>query len=189
MMLKQNDPDETLYIFGYGSLMWRPGFEYLSARHGQLHGYHRCFCVYSHVHRGTRARPGLVLGLDRGGSVRGIVFQVAASQADAVRANLRAREQVTLVYREAMLRVVLQDGRRVLALCYVADRRHQQYAGKLPFETQLDLIAHGAGESGANPDYLAQTLAQLEEMGISDRKLRHLHHAVQARLAVSRQAT
>lgn len=169
--------------------MWRPGFEYLAACHGRLHGYHRSFCVYSHVHRGTSARPGLVLGLDRGGSVTGIVFQVAAAQAEAVQAYLRAREQVTLVYRETMCRVSLPDRRRVQALCYVADRRHDQYAGRLPFEAQTNLIAHGSGESGANPDYLARTLSQLEEMGISDRRLHRLHHAVQAKLAVSRQAT
>ncbi len=182
----QNSKDEDLYIFGYGSLMWRPGFDYHERHRGQLYGFHRSFCVYSHVHRGTPGLPGLVLGLDRGGSVRGIVYRVAAAQAGSVRDYLRAREQVTAIYREAMLKINLAAGQTITALCYVVESRHAQYAGKLPFEAQVDLIAQGVGQSGANPEYLANTLAHLEEMGVRDRHLRDLHHAVQAKLAVSR---
>ncbi|MPZ12707.1 MAG: gamma-glutamylcyclotransferase, partial [Kiloniellaceae bacterium] len=122
-----------LWVFGYGSLMWRPDFTYLDRVEGLLVGAHRALCIYSFVHRGTPERPGLVLGLDRGGACRGIAYRVAAEKRDDTIAYLRAREQVTAVYLETYRPVWLAGDpkRRVQAVCYVADRRHPQYAGRL----------------------------------------------------------
>ncbi len=172
-----------IWIFAYGSLMWRPGFAYDACHKAVLHGYHRAFCVFSHVHRGTPHRPGLVLGLDRGGSCRGLAYHVAAEARADVRAYLRAREQVTQIYREAFLPVRLEpDRRRVEALCFVVDRAHAQYAGKLAFEDQVALIVGAVGRSGENPDYLANTVAHLQDMGIRDQGLVRLWQAVRRRM-------
>src|SRR3954468_20431888 len=111
--------EEDLWVFAYGSLMWRPGFSYVERTPARLIGYHRALCVLSHVHRGTPERPGLVLGLDRGGRCHGVAFRVAASEAAATLAYLREREQVTSVYIERGLPVRLRDGGEIRALAYV----------------------------------------------------------------------
>jgi cation transport protein ChaC len=157
-----------LWVFGYGSLIWRPGFSFVESVQARLHGYHRSLCVFSHVHRGTPERPGLVLGLDRGGVCRGLAFRVAAGEAGETVAYLRAREQATAVYIERHVPLRLEDGRQVRALVYVADRRHLQYAGKLPPADLLKLVRQGRGSSGENPDYVLQTHAHLRKMGIYD---------------------
>ena len=170
---------QDLWVFGYGSLMWRPGFEHEERRPARLHGYHRSFCVYSHVHRGTPERPGLVFGLDAGGSCRGVAFRVDASRAEDTRRYLQAREQVTLVYRDIVKPVELIDeGVQVNALCFVVDRKHAQYAGKLSFEEQTRLIAGAMGDSGPNPEYLESTVRHLDEIGVRDESLTRLWHAV-----------
>lgn len=162
---------EDLWVFGYGSLMWRPGFVY-AERHGAcVRGYHRSLCIYSHVHRGTKERPGLVLGLDRGGSCKGVAFRVAAPAAKATLAYLRGREQVTLVYRETVLPTRLADGRVVDAVCYVADRRHAQYAGRLEPAELMRLVSQGEGVSGSNPEYVKNTHRHLAELAIRDETL------------------
>ena len=129
--MEAGEPSD-LWVFGYGSLMWRPGFPFVESGPGRLRGYHRSLCVLSHVHRGTPERPGLVLGLDRGGSCRGMAFRVAGPDAASTLAYLREREQVTAVYVERVLGVTLDDGRRIAAVTYLVDRRHPQYAGRLP---------------------------------------------------------
>jgi len=163
-------------VFAYGSLMWRPGFEFAERHRAFVRGYHRSLCVYSHVHRGTKNRPGLVLGLDRGGSCNGVAFRVEGAAAEATRAYLRAREQVTLVYREVSLRSRLADGRIVMALCYVADRSHAQYAGRLERPELIRLVAQGEGVSGKNTDYVKSTQAHLAELSIRDTTLEWLAH-------------
>ena len=162
------DESDDLWVFGYGSLMWRPGFRFVEQHRAQLHGYHRSLCIFSHVHRGTPAAPGLVLGLDRGGRCRGIVFRVVAEDAEATIAYLREREQATAVYLERQVWVHLEDGRRVPALTFVADRRHPQYAGRLPEADLMRLVRQGVGLSGANPDYVRATHEHLMEIGVSD---------------------
>lgn len=157
-----------LWVFGYGSLMWRPGFDHVERHRASLHGYHRSLCIFSHVHRGTPDAPGLVLGLDRGGRCRGLAFRVEADKREATIAYLREREQATSVYLERHVRVRLDDGRDVEAVTYVADRRHPQYAGRLPADELLRLVHQGVGVSGANPDYVRSTHAQLIELGVSD---------------------
>ncbi len=163
-----------LWVFGYGSLMWRPGFPFVERRPGRLIGAHRSLCVYSFVHRGTPERPGLVLGLDQGGACRGIVFRVEAKHRDETIAYLRAREQVTTVYREAVRSVWIEGGERVGALCYVVDRGHVQYAGRLTIEDQLRHVRQGHGQSGPNRDYVLATVAELESQGFREGELHRL---------------
>ena len=162
-------------MFGYGSLMWRPGFVFDEEHPARLHGAHRSLCIYSYVHRGTPERPGLVLGLDRGGSCRGIAFRVAPQHWNETLAYLRKREQVTAVYVEVTRPVVLLgSGRVVPAVCYLVDRRHPQYAGALSLEAQFELVRQGRGQSGDNADYVLATVEHLAELGVDDPALRAL---------------
>lgn len=167
-----------LWVFGYGSLIWRPGFAFEESVAARLNGYHRSLCVFSHVHRGTPEQPGLVLGLDRGGTCRGLAFRVAAKHAEKTIAYLREREQATSVYLERHLTVTLEDARRVRALVYVADRKHLQYAGRLPPAELLKLVKQGRGSSGENPDYVLRTHDHLHKMGIFDPVLAKLAEAL-----------
>jgi cation transport protein ChaC len=162
-----------LWVFGYGSLMWRPGFAYLEKGPARLMGLHRALCVFSFVHRGTPERPGLVLGLDHGGMCRGIAYRVPASaRADTI-AYLRGREQVTTVYVETMRQIELEDEsrRRVRALCYIVDRSHVQYAGRLTLAESLHHVRQGHGRSGPNRDYVLETVRALEGLGYRETDL------------------
>jgi cation transport protein ChaC len=167
---------EDLWVFGYGSLMWRPGFEFLEQVPARLIGEHRALCVYSFDHRGTPEKPGLVLGLDRGGACRGIAFRVAAKRRDEVIGYLRGREQTTHVYREVTRSVWLEnDAReRVAALAYVVDRGHVQYAGRLSLHEQLRYVRQGHGRSGNNRDYVLETVRSIEAQGFRDSQLHQL---------------
>lgn len=167
-----------LWVFGYGSLMWSPGFEFVEKVVATLQGYHRALCILSVHHRGTVEKPGLVLGLDRGGSCRGLAFRVDASKADHVIAYLRDREQVTSVYRETKHRLRLIDGRRVEAIAYTADRSHPQFASKLPFDQLLERVRHSVGVSGRNPDYIRSTVGEMERLGFNDPVLKKLVKAL-----------
>jgi len=180
-----SDNCDDLWVFGYGSLMWRPGFDYVERHQARIAGYHRAFCVYSYHHRGTPEKPGLVLGLTRGGACRGMLYRVDAAKADDTVAYLREREQVTLVYREARVTAVrVEDkARHANVLTYVAEPDHEQYAGRLDAATQAELIAYGEGKSGRNPEYLASMVEHLREMGIRDTGLESLLKDVEARLA------
>jgi cation transport protein ChaC len=164
------------WIFAYGSLIWRPDFEFVERRPARLLGAHRALCVYSHVHRGTPEQPGLVLGLDRGGSCRGIAYRVDVLRRGSTLEYLRAREQVTMVYRETERLVDLLDGdeRRVHAVTYLVDRSHPQYAGDLPLERQLHLVRQGHGRSGVNRDYVLSTAKEFAALGIRDHALEWL---------------
>ncbi len=164
------DHSGDLWVFGYGSLMWRPDFPYRERVQARLIGAHRALCVYSFVHRGTPERPGLVLGLDRGGTCRGIAYRVAAADRRDTIAYLRAREQVTMVYREATRGVWLQGepAKRIEALCYVVDRGHPQYAGRLSLEQQLHHVRQGHGRSGPNREYVLAAVKELAALGLRD---------------------
>ena len=167
---------DDLWIFGYGSLMWNPGFDYEERVAGKLIGAHRSLCVASVHWRGTPERPGLVLGLDQGGACIGVAFRVAPAKAGATLAYLREREQVTNIYRETVRRVWLRDGsqRAVRAVAFMVDRSHAQYAGSLSREERLHLIRQGHGIGGSNSDYVAATLRHLAELGIEDAEMRWL---------------
>ncbi len=169
-------PHDDLWVFGYGSLIWNPGFDFVEKAAARLIGEHRSLCIYSLVHRGTPEKPGLVLGLDRGGACQGVAFRVAAEKRESTIAYLRAREQVTGVYREVLRSVWLHgDARqRVSAVAYVADRGHGQYAGRLSVTQQAHFVRQGHGQSGANVDYVLTTVAALEAQGVHDARLHQL---------------
>jgi glutathione-specific gamma-glutamylcyclotransferase len=166
------------WVFGYGSLMWNPGFEALERLPAKMHGVHRALCVHSWVHRGTQDRPGLVLGLDRGGSCHGVAFRVAPGDRDDVLAYLRQRELVTQVYLETWRKARLSSGGEVSALVYVVDRGHPQYAGRMPENEIASIVRSTEGRSGRNLDYVLNTIAHLRESGVHDPHL----EAVAARL-------
>jgi glutathione-specific gamma-glutamylcyclotransferase len=162
-----------LWVFGYGSLMWRPGFDFVERAPARLIGLHRALCVYSFVHRGTPEKPGLVLGLDRGGACRGVAFRVPAKVRAETIDYLRAREQVTKVYIETYrtITVLGTPERRVTGLVYCVDRGHAQYAGRLTLDHQLRLVREGHGRSGINRDYVLATVEALEALGCYDQDL------------------
>jgi glutathione-specific gamma-glutamylcyclotransferase len=178
------DPKD-LWVFGYGSLMWRPGFEFIERVPARLIGLHRALCVYSFVHRGTPERPGLVLGLDRGGMCRGIAFRVAAKKRHATIAYLRAREQVTTVYLETIRRIELEEParRQVQALCFITDRSHVQYAGRLTLAECVHHVRQGHGSSGANRDYVLETVQALEELGYRETDLHLIAEALKSQVS------
>jgi glutathione-specific gamma-glutamylcyclotransferase len=165
-----------LWLFAYGSLMWRPGFAFEEARRARVTGYRRCFSIYSVHHRGTPERLGMVLGLDRGGVCEGIAYRIAAPHLDQTRAYLRARELINGVYREAFVPTELEGQPRaeVLALTYIVERAHPNYARRLPLATQARLIKAAKGISGANIDYLVSTVRHLRELGIREPELERL---------------
>ena len=168
-----------VWVFAYGSLMWRPGFAHDEALPARLHGYHRVLCIYSIVHRGTAERPGLVLGLDRGGSCRGWAFRIEQPQEAEILDYLDARELVTEVYQRKRLPVTTTRG-RVPAWCYVVRQDHVQYAGKLAEDRVVELVQNGTGRSGRCCDYVISTVSHLEQMGIADGPL----HALVRRLII-----
>ncbi|HRO12150.1 gamma-glutamylcyclotransferase [Amaricoccus sp.] len=172
------------WVFGYGSLIWSPGFEYADRRVATLCGYRRAFCMTSIVYRGTPEAPGLVLALDRGdgsGSCVGVAYQVAAERAAATLAYLRERELVSYAYTEARLPVALEDGEAVEALVYVSNPAHAQYRGGLSLEAQAEVIARAVGPRGPNRDYLLKTVESLETLGLHDPDLARLAELVRER--------
>lgn len=176
--------DETgdLWVFGYGSLLWHPGFAHVETALARLPGYHRSFCMWSIHHRGTPERPGLVLALDaaRGAVCDGLAFRVPAGAVAETLAYLRERELISSAYVERRLPVILADGRQVEAVVYVIDPDHEQYCGGLALEDQARIIAGAVGGRGPNPDYLYNTARHLAELGIEDEDLTGLAARVRA---------
>jgi cation transport protein ChaC len=168
------------WVFGYGSLMWRPDFAHLEARTATVHGWHRSMCILSTRYRGTPDAPGLVLGLDRGGICRGMAFRVAADRIEEVKRILHEREMITNVYETRMMPARLDDGRRVAAYSFVARRDHPQYVGRLGPEAAARLIRDGCGAKGMCREYLENTVRHLEELGIRDASLMRLLSLVRA---------
>jgi glutathione-specific gamma-glutamylcyclotransferase len=160
----------TMWVFGYGSLIWNPGFEVDEMRIATLEGYARSFCMRSIHHRGTDDNPGLVLALDEAAGARchGVGFSVHTGQEDEVLAYLRERELISSAYLEKHLEITLADKRRVAAVTFVIDPNHVQYCGGLDFEEQALIIARAHGGRGPNSEYLFNTAAHLHELGISD---------------------
>lgn len=169
-------PPGDLWVFGYGSVMWRPGFDYLESHVARLHGYHRALCVWSWFHRGTPDKPGLVMGLDAGGACVGRVYRVAQTDKRRVAHYLYARELVTPAYLAILHRVRLMggEGPAVTALTFKVDRGHAQYAGKLPLAQAAQTVLAGHGASGANSDYLFATVGHMKEMGLATGRLENI---------------
>jgi cation transport protein ChaC len=166
-----------IWIFGYGSLMWNPGFPFAESRHARLDGYHRAFCIYSVHYRGSPRRPGLVLGLDRGGSCEGMAFRLEPATAAATLDYVRRRELVYSVYRESLLPVTLVGSAKsgapaeVQTLAYIAEHAHPAYAGRVTLARQVELIRGACGKAGTNLDYVVNTLAHLGGLGIAEPRL------------------
>ncbi len=166
-----------LWIFGYGSLMWDPGFAYAEAQPALLRGYHRSFCVYSRRHRGTPDRPGLVLGLDRGGTCKGIAFRVPEADVAPALHYLWDREMARGTYRLKRVSVEIA-GRSVRARAFVVDRAQAGYAGRLSTTDAARLILQGMGHSGSCRQYLANTVRELRKLGLVDGPIHRLEEVV-----------
>jgi glutathione-specific gamma-glutamylcyclotransferase len=181
---KSEMTDAGLWVFAYGSLMWRPGFDFAERRVATLQGYRRRFCMTSVHYRGTPERPGLVLALDadEAGHCAGVVYRVEGPHSAATLAYLRERELVSYAYCEIIHEVELDDGRRVEALVYVSDRGHPQYLGGLTIEEQADVISRAVGPMGPNAEYLMNTIESLDALGVADPDLQQLATLVRGRL-------
>jgi len=177
-------PDDR-WVFAYGSLMWNPDFAYSEVQRARLHGYHRALCILSLRNRGTPARPGLALGLDRGGSCTGYAFRVPAARVETTMAGLWAREMSTQAYTAKLLEVRLADARRVSALVFVARTDHPQYVCGMPPEEAARLVAQGRGTYGTALDYLRNTLCHLDAFGIIDPPLRRILALAECRALAS----
>jgi cation transport protein ChaC len=188
-ILSETDfPETDFWVFGYGSLIWNPGFAFIEQVPARLVGEHRSLCIYSLVHRGTPEKPGLVLGLDRGGACQGIAFRVAQENRKVTMAYLRDREQATSVYREVMRSVWLRNDarQRISAVTYVSDRGHDQYAGRLSLEKQLHFVRQGHGAAGPNIDYVLSTVKALEAHSIHDTPLHQLAMRLHSNVPIQR---
>jgi cation transport protein ChaC len=166
----------NLWVFGYGSLMWDPGFPFVRWAPALIHGYHRAMCISSTRWRGTPDCPGLVLGLDRGGACRGIAFLVAAADVALALKALWAREMSRRIYLPRLLRARLPD-KAVRALAFVADPQHAEYSGHLTLQQTADRIASCRGARGPNLEYLVRTIEHLDELGVRDQYLLRLLEA------------
>ena len=174
-------PGGDFWVFGYGSLIWRPGFPHKEARPAMLHGFHRRFCVYSHRYRGTPDCPGLVLGLTRGGSCRGLAYKVPEAEGEGVMDYLYEREMVLGVYDPTWLKLRLDTGETIRAAGFVVDPSHQQYAGRLSYDEMAQLILQGEGKGGTCLEYLRNTVQHLEALDMHDHALHRLLREVEAR--------
>lgn len=165
-----------MWVFGYGSLIWHPGFAVAEQQVARLTGWHRSFCMRSIHHRGTEAAPGLVLALDAapGAVCDGVAFRVAPGTEAETLAGLRERELISSAYLERELPVALAGGGTVTALAYVIDPDHVQYCGGIALEEQAQIIAAAVGGRGPNRDYLFSTAAHLAALGIADPDLEWL---------------
>ncbi len=161
---------DELWVFGYGSLIWDPGFEVAERVVARLDGYRRAFCMRSVHYRGSAEVPGLVLALDvkAGSFCEGLALRAAPGREAETRAYLRGRELISYAYREAELPVSLPDGRRISALTYVINREHEQYCPNLSLLEQARIIAKASGIRGPNRDYLLATYHHLMKLGLDD---------------------
>ncbi|HYD99253.1 MAG TPA: gamma-glutamylcyclotransferase [Alphaproteobacteria bacterium] len=171
---------EPLWVFGYGSLMWNPGFPHSRAEPAVVRGYHRGFCIHSHHYRGTPERPGLVLGLDRGGTCRGIAFHVEPADVPEAAEYLWRREMIDYVYIPTMVSIRRTCGSTHRAYAFVVNREHGSYVGDLPEAEAAAIIRRSAGVAGTNRDYLANTVRHLDELGLGDKALARLLALVEA---------
>src|SRR6266850_7578495 len=170
-------PKGDLWVFGYGSLMWSPGFSYRQKALGRIHGYHRALCILSTRYRGTRRKPGLVMGLCRGGSCWGMAFRIAARDVRRALNRLWNREMPRRVYEPKFVPAKLPNGRTVAALAFLADPQHPSYVRELDLHGRARLVAQGIGQCGPCVDYIRNTLDHMHEVGVRDPHLERVLHA------------
>lgn len=168
--LARGAPGGDVWVFAYGSLMWNPAFHYVEQREATIHGFHRRFCLIAPVGRGTRENPGLMLGLDRGGSCRGLALRIAAAQVVEELDIIWAREMVADGYRPVWLRARVRGG-TIPVISFAIDRSLPTYAGRLTHEEVARRLATASGSLGTSADYLDDTVARLDELGIHDSAL------------------
>lgn len=173
-------PAGDLWVFGYGSLMWAPGFSHTQCAMGRAHGYHRALCILSNRYRGTPERPGLVVGLCRGGSCWGMAFRIPAAKARRALAALWRREMLNNVYIPTMVSVAIGRRRRVRALAFVADTSHRQFVRELDLHGRARLVAQGVGQRGRCVDYIRNTLEHMAALGLRDPHLERILSAASA---------
>ncbi|NJM71406.1 MAG: gamma-glutamylcyclotransferase [Scytonema sp. RU_4_4] len=178
--LGQQKPDSDVWLFAYGSLIWNPIFKFAEQRIGTIYGWHRRFCLWVPQGRGTPDNPGLVLGLDRGGSCRGVAYRIAATDVQSELQLLWRREMVVGCYIPRWVKV-FDDTQRLQAIAFVINHQHRAYSGKISFETTVNSIATACGELGSCADYLMHTVNSLMSVGIKDKQLLRLRECVMAR--------
>jgi len=179
-------PRGDLWVFGYGSLMWAPEFDYVERRIGRVHGYHRALCILSSRYRGTPEKPGLVMGLCRGGSCWGMAFRIHAAHAKEALDALWKREMLNKVYVPKFVPVSLKETKRAHALAFVADSTHKLYVGELDLPGRARLVAQGIGQRGRCVDYIRNTLDHMRDLGVRDP---HLSRILDAALGLSTKET
>jgi cation transport protein ChaC len=177
--LAGHPPGQDLWVFAYGSLIWNPAFHFAGQERAHLFGYHRQFCLWTSLGRGSPDRPGLMLGLEHGGCCTGVAFRIAAEAIEVELEAIWRREMLTGAYRPRWVPVHGESGPR-RAIAFVINRRHERYARRLPEAEVVETVAHAEGALGACRDYLFNTVAHLEELGIHDRRLARLAAAVRA---------
>ncbi|MGO8920028.1 MAG: gamma-glutamylcyclotransferase [Stellaceae bacterium] len=180
-LLRQRKDSGDVWLFAYGSLIWNPLIHFVEKRVATARGYHRCFCLWSHTGRGTAAKPGLTLGLERGGCCRGVAYRIAEAQAGHELEIIWRREMLTGAYAPRWLKVEAASG-GLHAIAFLVNRGHTRYAGRLPEDKIIAAIAEAHGPLGACATYLFNTVAHLEELGIGDRRLKRLRDRVAAKI-------
>ncbi len=161
-------PEHDLWVFGYGSLMWNPGFAYTESRPARIFGFHRRLCLWSKQYRGTPEKPGLVLGLAAGGSCNGMAFRLHDQNRNPHLNYLYEREMINDAYQPVVKPVYLEDDRVVTALTFVSKTKHPQFAPEMPIEQAIKVIKYACGPSGTNIDYIINTVSHLDSIGIRD---------------------
>ena len=179
--LRRHEPGEDLWVFGYGSLMWKPEMEYAEMRIGRICGWHRRFCLWQWRYRGTTAKPALMLALDRGGSCRGVAYRISQPDISAKLRGVWRREMIGRGYEPRWATVLTSDG-PIVAVTFVANRKGPRYAGHLSDVDVANYIASACGHIGPSADYLLETVRHCEAIGVRDPMLRRLERLVAARL-------
>ncbi len=181
-VLLEHEPGQDLWLFAYGSLIWNPAFHFVAREPARLAGYHRRFCLWTHLGRGSKECPGLILGLDRGGSCRGVAFRIAHPKIETELEIVWRREMLSAAYRPTWVKLQTASG-PCQALTFVINRKHERYAGRLEDDAVADAIANAEGPLGTCAEYLFNTTEHLAELGIADPNLKRLCDEVAARRA------
>ncbi len=171
-------PKNNLWVFGYGSLMWDPGFPHVESQSARMYGFHRRLCLWSTRYRGTEKNPGLVAGLDQGGSCTGMAFRVSDADVDATLDYLFERELATNSYKPTMTPIHLQSGDIAQALTFVSIVTHPQYAPKMDAHSAMEFIRKAQGPRGTNTEYLLNTVQYLDALGIQNTEIHKIAAAL-----------